>query len=197
MGNLKTQFNNDNAAVIAAMQQTKKTNKNLIEEYGKQWRKSIMLIMGITMIFIAIHDLNRWAEWSTYFGAIVVIGVIAGLIAYAYGYWKQPKITQPEKAKLNELAKEFLIGEALPALLKKLQNDGYEVSYSPETSPNDLLNGEEYIKSDGSLIDGQTLNLNKQLFLTKNGIQFVLAKWAFNNTDFDLEARVVTGAIQI
>ncbi|MCX6823795.1 MAG: hypothetical protein NT085_01605 [candidate division SR1 bacterium] len=197
MTNLKTTFNNDNAAAIAAMQQRKKSNKNLVEEHGKQWRKSIMLIMGITMIFIAVHDLNRWDSWSTYFGAIAVIGLISGGIAYAYGYWKQPQIVQPEKTKLNELAKEFLIGEALPALLKKLQNDGYEVSYSPETSPNDLLNGEEYIKSDGSLIDGQTLNLNKQLFLTKNGIQFVLTRWSFNNTDFDLEARVVTGAIQI
>ena len=197
MGNLRTTFNTDNAAAIAAMQQRKKSNKNLVEEHGKQWRKSIMLIMGITMIFIAIHDLNRWDSWSTYFGAIAVIGLIAGGITYAYWYWKQPKITQPEKVKLNELAKDFLISETLPALLKKLQNDGYEVSYSPETSPNDLLNGEEYIKSDGTIIDGQILNPNKQLFLTKNGIQFVLAKWAFNNTDFDLEARVVTGAIQI
>jgi hypothetical protein len=197
MGNLKKKFNDENAGLILTMQQTKKRNQTTIEEYNKQLKNTIILIVGIAIIFIAIHDFNRWILWSTYFAAIAVTGLIAGAIAYVYGNWKKPKLMEPEKAKLNDLAKEFLIKESLPALTKKLINDGYEV-YSPDTdSLGALLNDEAFIKPDGTIVDGQILNNGKTLFLTKNGIKFVLSKWSFNDNDFDIEAKIVTGAIQI
>jgi hypothetical protein len=198
MENFKKKFNDENAGLILSLQQTKKRNQTIIEEYNKQLKNSIILIVGIAMIFIAIHDFNRWPLWSTYFAAIVVSGFIAGGITYAYWYWKKPKTMEPERVKLNELAKEFLTKESLPAVTKKLTNDGYDLYYSPDTdSLGALLNDEAFIKPDGTIIDGQILNNGKSLFLTKNGIKFVLSKWSFNDNGIDIEAKIVSGAVQI
>ncbi|MEI6118833.1 MAG: hypothetical protein WCP92_06515 [bacterium] len=194
---MKNDFNNENAVLISSMQETTEKNKSMIMKHAKQWERSTILIAGIAIIFVAIHDLNRWASWSMYLGAIAVTGLLAGIIAYVYGYWNKPKIEEPERVKLNELAKNFLIKKSLPALLSKLTNDGYVVSYAADVnSPSDFLNEGEYIKPDGSLIDGQIMNSEK-MYITKGGIKFVLSKWAFNDNDFDIEAKIVTGAIKI
>lgn len=194
---MQKKFNETNAGLIQSMRQTKLKNAAMIKTYRKNMENSVFIIVGIIMVFIAIHDFNRWPEWSTYAFAIVINGAIAGGIAFAYWLWKKPKTEEPEKEKLNQLAKAFLIDAIFQALFEKLKQDGYTVmSPYDSNSLNDLISEGKFIKEDGTLIDGQVTHDGK-ITLMKDGIKFVLTKWMFNGKGFNVEARVTTGAITI